>query len=212
MSVNFNKNATINTTGISETLINPFDTEFYYEPDNTAWVRLVHHNDPSTNRFVNTDTFASSVYKSANLWFNVALCNLVNKYEFMVKQALTAGGTEEKYRWIQTKNPLEAVYEDVTIDKITRVTTSGYINPGNNYAGIYKHNSNTYIVCANGTKGNWFCALGNWTLYQGGMPVYNGKVSTTGYLDLYIRVDNLDNPTKASIYNDSLLANNILEV
>ena len=117
MSVNFNKNATINTTGISETLINPFDTEFYYEPDNTAWVRLVHHNDPSTNRFVNTDTFASSVYKSVNLWFNVALCNLVNKYEFMVKQTLTAGGTEEKYRWIQTKNPLEAVYEDVAIYK-----------------------------------------------------------------------------------------------
>ena len=82
-----------------------------------------------------------------------------------------------------------AVYEDVTANNITRSTSSEYT--ASTYGGIYALKSNTYIVAVNGTKGNWFGAIGCWNIWSGGLPGINGYAITTGYIDLYLRVDNL---------------------
>ena len=104
----------------------------------------------------------------------------------MVKQKSTSSDTEKKYRWIQYANPLTATWEQVKPGTVTNITTSGYTNGG--YGGLYKLNSNTYFVIANGTKGNWFGAIGAWSTYNGGIPGYPNTSITTGYLDLYIRL------------------------
>lgn len=204
------KNGIVETSSFSNFISNPLDLNWYVEPDNSVWIRLVHHNNPANARFASNNTFTSSVYLDADRWFNVALCNKTSKWELMVKQKPLSTDTEEKYRWIQTVNPMDNTYENVTVDKITRITTSGYINPGNNYAGIYAMNSSTYIVCANGSKGNWFCALGCWTVWNNGLPGYNGKAITTGYIDLYLRVDN-DPKSSCSIFNNTIIARDFIE-
>ena len=104
----------------------------------------------------------------------------------MVKQKTTSSATEQKYRWIQYANPLTATWEQVKPGTVTNITTSGYTNGG--YGGLYKLNSNTYFVIANGSNGNWFGALGAWGTYNGGIPGYPNTAITTGYLDLYIRL------------------------
>lgn len=210
MSVNFNKNATINTTGLSETLINPFDTEFYYEPDNTVWIKIVHHNNPANVKFASNNTFTTSVYIDADRWFNVALCNLVSKWELMIKQMPTTGGTESKFRWIQKYNPMTATYAQVAATEVTKNTSSGYSSFSD--GGLYPINSNTYLCTNNGNQGNWWGSVGAWNAHQGGIPAWNGTVVTTGYMDLYLRVDNISAPNKISIYNNSLLTNEIYEI
>ena len=211
MSVNILKSGIVRASDFSNFIINPLDLNYYVEPDNSVWIRLVHHNNPASVRFANNNTFTTSVYIDVDRWFNAALCYKTTKWELMIKQKPLSTDAEEKYRWIQNVNPMATTYEDVTVDKITRITTSSYINPNNNYAGIYVLNSNTYIVCANGTKGNWFCALGCWSVWNNGLPGYNGKAITTGYIDLYLRVDN-DPKTSTSIFNNSIASTDFIEV
>ena len=212
MSLSIKRTGVISSKGISESLINPLDLNFYYEPDNTVWIKISHHNNPGINLFTSSDTFTSSVYKSVHLWFNVALCNLVSTWELMIIQTPTAGATVEKYRWIQTKNPMVAAYADVAAASITKITTSGYNTPGTNFGGLYKANNKSYILCNDGTASDYWCDIGGWTAYQSGILGYNQKVITTGYLDLYLRIDNLSLLDKASIYNDGLSANSIIEI
>lgn len=211
MSVSIKQTGVVFSKGLSESLLNPLDPNFYYEPDNTAWIRVSHHNNPSVNLFASTDTFTSSVYKSVYLWFNVALCDLANKWELMIIQTPTAGAAVEKYRWIQTKSPMVAAYADVAAASITKITTSGYVTPGTNFGGLYKANNKSYILCSDGNASDYWCDIGGWTAYQGGIPGYNQKVITTGYIDLYLRIDNLPVLSKASIYNDGLTATSVIE-
>ena len=145
MSVSIKQTGVVFAKGLSESLLNPLDPNFYYEPDNTAWIKVSHHHNPSANLFANTDTFISSVYKSVHLWFNVALCNFANKWELMIIQTPTAGATVEKYRWIQTKSPMTAAYADVAAASITKITTSGYVTPATNFGGLYKVHNISYI-------------------------------------------------------------------
>ncbi len=212
MNVSFNKTGII-TSDIFEKLRNPFDPTVYYEPDGSAWIRVTHQNNPATNLFSSTDTFITSVYKDDNRWFYLSLCDLVSTWELMVKQMQTSGGTEEKYRWIQSVNPMEAVFADVASENVTKITTSGYTS--STYGGAYKKKSNAYIACNNGNSGNWWGAIGSWSTHQSGIPGYNGKVITSGYLDVYLRI-NGDIKTyfeieNFSIYKDSITSDTIIE-
>ena len=49
------------------------------------------------------------------------------------------------------------------------------------------------MVIANNSNGNWFGAFGCWTAYSGGIPGYPNNVVTSGYMDLYVRVDEIMN-------------------
>lgn len=208
---NITKAGIINAIAFSETFVNPFDTKFYEEPDKSIWIRLVHHTNPANALFSSSNTFTSSVYIDANRWFYVSIVNKItnNTYEFMIKQKATTEGTETKYRWIQTKNPFNAVFGDVDAADVTKITTEGY-STHSSYGGIFKRNGNTYLCANNGTSSSWWGALGAWANHQGGIPGYAQVVVTTGYSDLYLRIDNQVNNI-ASIFNNSIIASEFIE-
>lgn len=168
-----------------------YDYTIYEESDGSQWFRIAHHNNPANALFASTDSFVTGVYKDANRWYIVEpICNNISKWEFMVKQKPTSDGTESKYRWVQTKNPIVATHDDVSPSAVTRITTSGYTD--GTYGGLYKSSTNrTRLTIADGVAGDWWGALGAWTDYSGGIPGYPKIKVTTGYIDLYIRIDNL---------------------
>ena len=185
------KQGIVSTSTASEFLVNKFDTNTYVESDGSVWIRISHHNNPQTNgRFASTNDFTKPLYLDANRWFNCQLLSFLSgQWELMVKQKATSSSTETKYRWIQTKNPYSAVYADVTAANVTKVSV-----PSDAVAaigGMYKINSSTYFCITNGSNGNWFGAVGAWGVYGNGIPGYPNTAVTTGYLDLYMRIDNV---------------------
>ena len=189
-----------------------YDPNIYIEPDGSAWVHIYHHNNPAAGSFASGDTFTNSVYKDANRWFNATqICNQLNKWEFMIKYCYTANGTIYKERWIQTKNPENAVFGDVDAADITRITGNGY-NTGS-WGGLYKKNASAYWVMNNGNSGNWWGATGSFSVYQGGIPGYGGSITSTGYNDLYVRIDNgitIADATEAQINKNNIYIGNSL--
>lgn len=177
----------------SETLLSQYDTKFYTEPDGSVWIRIFHHGNPASVKFASTDTYTTSVYKDENRWFNCSLCYLISgTWELMYKEAFTSSSEEMKFRWTQKTNPMEGTYEDVspTSANIVRNTSSGY-STTTAAGGIYKLNSSCYLCITNSSKGNWFGAIGAWNVWNNGIPGYPGLSTavTTGYIDLYLRVD-----------------------
>lgn len=205
MSLSINKNGVISTELYSEFIANTFDPNVYVEPDRSAQIRIVHHNNPASVRFVSSDTFTSQVYKDADRQFNVSLCNLLSgSWELMTIQTATSGGTQQKFRQIQSYNPMTATYANVASANITKITTSGYTSFST--GGIYPINSSAYLCTNNGTQGNQWGAFGAQNAHQGGIPAQNGVVVTTGFSDLYLRIDN----SKAN-FDKSSFGNNYIQ-
>lgn len=129
----------------------------------------------------------------------------------MVKQKQTSSSSEEKYRWTQKTNPMGGSWNDVqpSSSNIVRNTSNGYT--ANSMGGIYKASSNTYLIIANASNGNWFGAFGSWSNHQGGIPGFPNTVITTGYMDLYLRVDNL-NIVKVSKNKSGFIAKDFIEL
>lgn len=185
------------------------------EPDGSIWLQIFHHNDPANNLFEQTDTFANGVYKDTEKWFNVNICNECSKWELLVKQKSTSTGNESKYRWIQMANPMTCAFADVDAADITTITTSGYSAMGSNMGGLYKKTSSTYLCQNNANSGNWWGAVGAWAAYNGGIPGWNGTTVTSGYLDIYLRIDNnsLITTDIAKIFdNQDTIANEFIEI
>ena len=109
----------------------------------------------------------------------------------MVKQFIRNATSETKYRWVQQYNPMTATYANVARANITYNTSSGYATPASTYGGLYNHNTNTKLCANNNVSGNWFGAIGSWSAHDGGIPGWNNTVVTTGYEDLYLRIDNV---------------------
>ena len=204
------KQGIVSTSCISETFVSLLDTNFYVEPDGSVWIRIFHHNNPATVRFSSSNDFTKPIYIDDDRWCNMTLVNLITNdtYEFMVKSKLTSDATENKYRWIQTKNPYTAVFADVAAANVTKITTSGYSSYS--WGGLYKFNSSTYFCTNNGTNGNWWGAVGAWNAHQGGIPGWI-SVITTGYEDVYLRIDNQIN-NGVSIFKNSIISNNFIEI
>lgn len=57
--------------------------------------------------------------------------------------------------------------------------------------------------------------MGSFSIYQGGIPGYGGTITTTGYNDLYVRIDNNINITDTSealiTKNKIYIGNNLIE-
>ena len=166
-----------------------YDTNIYEEPDGSSWLRIIHHNNPTTSGYFNkTDTWDTGVYLSEDKWFRINVVDKLSSFEFMVKQKTTASATEAKYRWTQTKNPKEAVYNDVKPGTVTFNTSSGYTN--SSFGGLWQMNTNARLCIANSNAGNWYGAFGSWTVYQTNkLPGFPNTEITTGYMDLYVRID-----------------------
>ena len=184
MSLGVNKQGQLQTNSIEE---------YIYEPDGSKWFHVFHHNNPSINLFSSSDTFSTGVYKSKDIWFNFNICNkITSNWEILLMQYTTPFSDLKKYRWIQTANPLTATYADVAAASITKNSSNGYATAASSYGGIYLKNSRAYLLANNGNSSNWYGAIGSWTGYQGGIPGYNGATITTGGIDIYVRIDNLN--------------------
>lgn len=185
------------------------------EPDGSVWLQILHHNNPTSYKFANSDTFAIGVYKDENRWFNINACNAATKWEILLKQKTTSSATEQKFRWIQTANPMAATFDQTKAANTTFITTTGYTTPGSSQGGAYYSNGNTYLVCNNGTNGNWYGAWGCWNAYNGGIPGFNGTTVTTGSVDVFLRIDNdsLSVTDKAKIFNNQdTIGNEFIEI
>jgi hypothetical protein len=190
--ISFAKTGIVSCNGISS-LPGKYDPEVLIEPDGSCWAHIGHHVDPTTYKFASGDPFATGVWKDDRRFLDASYCDLVDKWEFIATQRATSSAAEQRFRWVQTKNPNVAVYEDVVAAAVTKYTAAdGYTNLSASYGGIYKYNSNTYYVMTNGNKGNWFGAIGAWGTWNDGIPGINGTaVKDGGHLDLYIRIDNV---------------------
>ena len=214
--MNFCKNGIINGEVFSQYLINVYDKNYYIEPDNSVWTRISHHtpvlSDGSYNLFSSTDSFSSQVYKNEKAWFNIALCNKNSsgKWELMVKQTKTQNDNETKYRWIQNVNPMTATYEQTTPQNITINKNNGYDYEENTYGGMYYKNSSAYLVVNNSIKNNWFGATGSWNSWSNGIPGVFTVAITTGYYDVYYRVDT-EIFTKCSLNKIGISSANFME-
>lgn len=190
--ISFAKTGVVSCNGISS-LPGKYDPEVLIEPDGSCWAHIGHHVDPTTYKFTSSDPFATGVWKDDRRFLDASYCDLVDKWEFIATQRSTSSAAEQRFRWVQTKNPNVAVYEDVVAAAVTKYTAAdGYTNLSASYGGIYKYNNNTYYVMTNGNKGNWFGAIGAWGTWNEGIPGINGTaVKDGGHLDLYIRIDNV---------------------
>ena len=193
-----------------------YDPNTYIEPDGSAWIRIYHHNNPGAGSFSSSNDFAHSVYIDENRWFNVEVCNHLDKWEFMVKGKFTSTSNEWKLRWIQTVNPMTAVYADVAAANVTKITTGGYSAYTSSWGGLYAKKGSAYLTTNNGNSGNWWGAVGSYSVYQNGIPGWGptGTITTTGFNDLYVRIDNitLSNMTIKSTKNNIWTANNLIEL
>ena len=216
MNVNIQKNGIIKIDTFTEFLENTYDKEVYVEPDKSAWIRIAHHNNPSNALFESSDPFASQVYKDADRWFNIALCNyLTGNWEMFVKQRETSTSTEYKYRWIQTVNPMIATYAETAEENITKITTTGYSTFAN--GGLWKRTDTdkAYMSCHGGSTGNWHGAFGSWSLSPSlgnKLPGWNGVGITTGYMDLYLRLDSHTNLNATSLGENYIKTKELKEV
>lgn len=211
----------LHKTGVLDGLINefpycPYDPQIYVEPDGSAWIHIYHLNNPSNALFESTDSFETSVYHDEDRWFYVSLCNLIDKWELMIKSARTDTDSEFVLRWIQSASPMLAAAEDVTADKVTYIT-DGYDTT--TWGGLYNRTAATYtyLNLHDGSAGHWCGAIGTFTNWSDSVATTGfkgtgtGNGITTGYVDLYLRVDNV-NFTNTMLHNDiNWLVNGAIE-
>lgn len=189
------------------------------EPDGSVWMKIFHHNNPASKLFAQTDPFTTRFVKDDDRWADFSIFDQLTSFEIMGIICATSGGTTYKYRWIQPVNPLTATWAQVAVANITNITTSGYTN--GIYGGLWKKNGATYLCQNNGAESNWWGAVGAWNQHAGGIPGLNKIVVTTGYEDLYVRIDGgrLKRPSKISanigkggLRSSFITANNFYEI
>ena len=204
------KQGIIKVEQFSEYLISPYDNTIKIEPDGSLWTHIFHHNAPASNLFASTDDFTKALYKNENLWFDFSFCNNIDKWELLVIQASTINAVEKKIRWIQQYNPMTATFDNVAKANITYITGSEYST--STWGGLYHKGGNTYLCANNGTNGNWWGATGCWTAYQGGLPAFFGEICSTGYYDIYLRIDNLTNIKTMITKNSAITETQLYEI
>lgn len=217
MNSNFSSNGIVTSSCFNEGIFNlNFNNSNNFcmvEPDGSVWQRIFNHTNPLSTKFNSSDNFYNYITASGRFFWCPILNQIKNNiYEFILMQKQTSTSTLEKYRWIQYKNPYDATFGDVDADDIVKITGSGYTTPTTTYGGIYKMNQNSFFNANNGTNGNWYGAIGCWTDWNSGIPGYNDVKISTGYISLYLRIDNFKDGI-CTISNDKrITANEIIEI
>ena len=149
-----------------------------------TYVRVLHHNAPASNLFT---TANRKNIETENLYSKLGLFDDPNafkskdgKYQFMVREKLEASSTENVGIWTQTSCPTAS-----TLAGYTQIWSSTGSWPRT--FGL-THQDDRAVFDDSGST-TWWCSCGCSTAWSGGIPGFYGVVKT-GYLDLYIRVDN----------------------
>lgn len=145
-------------------------------PDGSHWQLLMfHYVDNGKNLFTSTNASNCNDFGLFSRLKDIDSFKIGNQYEFYAIQDGTA------YRWIQTNAPL------TTTSVAGFAAVSGYTSPG---AGICKCAGKTLLARTNST-GNWWNAMGCYTIYNNGIPGFNSVVCKK-YIALYARIPNAD--------------------
>ena len=174
--------------------------------DGSLWVRLLHHNNPSSYMFTSSNcwhkTDNENLYSVLNLLKSTAWANGDGEYEFLFCEKLTSSSSEQRFRWKQTSNPaLSSTLSGYQLISGNPGRTIGIMNKGA-YAAM--HNGNSY-----------WCQCGAYSGYNGGIAGASGTV-TTGYFDLYVRlfgpiIKGAD-ANLCQFYENSIVAKEIIEI
>lgn len=166
--------------------------------DGSIWARILHHNNKAgTVLFSSSNVMniqSNDLYSRLNILEEFR--NENNMFEFMVIQPELSETTI--YRWKQSNNPTNTT------------TLTDYENIENGQGGLVKCSGNT--LCAVSTlTSNWWCAIGCWTAFQGGIPGFGGKVPTES-LDFYVRIDTLPQYQQFKIFKNYITAKDFIEL
>ena len=166
-----------------------------FEYSGCTWLQVLHHNTPASKLFTSANGKNNDdpdLYSRLGLFDSNTNFRMSNgRYEFMVREKLESSHTESAATWVQTSSP-------------TASTLSGYqlltSSPGNppRTFGLCHQSANAVFDIS---TQDWWCACGCNTAYQGGIPGFWGVVKT-GYLDLFIRIDNTKYIGLASVPSD----------
>lgn len=186
------------TTSISKTIqylsqnwYSGQDNTIYTEPDGSQWYHISHDNNPASYSLsLSNWNDVSSQYISADKWLSTKYDRYLDRHEYLIKQAETSGGTESKWRWSQPKSLCRSAYAHAAVAEITKNTDSGYASWATNYGGLYSSGHNCVYQQNNGTFGNTWGRICAYKRYNNGNAGFNGVTVTTGYTDLYVRIDN----------------------
>ncbi len=174
--------------------------------DGSLWVRLLHHNNPSSYMFTSSNcwhkTDDANLYSVLDLLRSTAWANSDGEYEFLFCEKLTSSSTEQQFRWKQTSNPaLSSTLSGYQLISGSPGRTIGIMNKG--FAAAM-HNGNSF-----------WCECGAYSGYNGGIAGASGAV-TTGYFDLYVR---MFGPTikgadanLCQFYENAIVAKEIIEI
>lgn len=170
--------------------------------DGSYWARIFYHNNRAgTKLFNKTDDFANiPVMYDADRYSRLYLLKNLdpkNIYEMMVCQPDDGGGV---WRWTQTNNPLNSY----TAGTVTMIS-------GDEILGLVKSNSGATFL-ANVESPTWWCAIGAWVNYVGGIPGFpgGGEVIIKGGLELWIRIDNM--PNGFNIFKNFISSREFIEI
>lgn len=147
-----------------------------------TWLKVLHHNSPATNLFTSANgkrNDDSNLYSRLGLFDNNTNFRMPNnRYQFMVREKLESTSVENQGIWTQTTNPtastaagFQLVSSNVTLPRSFALT----------------HQDSRAVFDDSGST-TWWCSCACNTAYNGGIPGFYGIVKT-GYVDLYVRVD-----------------------
>lgn len=200
----------IKKTGVVgvKNLIEPSDN-LILMPDGSVFLRLLRHNNPASKIFTKYNCWLNSsdtdLYSSLILLKNADWMKNLSEYEFLAFEKLTSSGTEAQVRWKQTSNP--ATTSSATGFQLVSGTAQ-YLTAGLANAGTHG--------CFDVDDANkWWCCCGCYEAYQGGIPGFNGVI-TTGYIELFVKIPEeiikgyTSGDTK--FFNQSIISNKFKEI
>lgn len=222
-SNNFTKTGIISSSNITEHASYSYNDHDIIEPDGSNWT-CVFYMDPqeagSNGSWANykSNIFADIDFDSIHMnWYShMDILNKLTKFEFIYEQKQNASAAVERFRWSQTKNPLDCVFADAARANCTYVT-NGYTAPLSTYGGLWKQNgAKAFLLCNDGTSTHSFgqvCPYVTYNTSSNGVQGWNAKwIGTGGYIKLWVRIDKNYANLPVSIKSNTIKAININEL
>ncbi len=145
----------------------------------SVFLKILDHNNPASNMFTANNCWlnnSENLYSCLDILRTGDIFKGVEEFEFYSTEKATSSSTETSVRWIQTSNP--ATTSSATgfslVSGAASHLTNGLANAGTN--GCFDISGST-----------WWCCCGAYDTYQGGIPGFNGVV-TTGYMRLWVKL------------------------
>lgn len=156
------------------------------------WACLLVHNNPANNLFANDSAggcygkYGDNLYSRLHLLTGNSFKTSGGVIEFLVIQKAESSNGDSYYRWTQTVNPIDTG----TSSSSCTSANIGFTNVSNAPYGLCRRSNYSYFT-GTGQGSSWWGAIGCYTAYSGGIPGFASVIVKSGYLKLYVRIDNL---------------------